>query len=118
VSITAVPFPDVDVAVAANVLDQALAQLPMRTRRCDRCGFEVKPITAETLESFPADLSARERRAIVLLCGGRSNKEIAARMDTSEQVVKNLLRFVFEKVGCHDRISLVVRMMRFKYEGE
>jgi len=53
----------------------------------------------------------------VLLCGGLSNKEIAYRMETSDQVIKNSFRFIFNKVGVDHRVALMIRLMKFKYEG-
>lgn len=86
-------------------------------RCCSHCGLRKTPVTADDLERFPAQLSPRERRIIVLLCQGLTNKEIALRIETSEQVVKNTLRRTFKKVGCDHRPALLIRMMKFKYEG-
>lgn len=74
-------------------------------------------MTARGLKRFPANLTECERRTVVLLCMGLQNKGIATRMETTEQVIKNRLRFIFQKVGCIDRTQLLIRMMKFKYEG-
>lgn len=84
---------------------------------CTECGMRKAPMTAEDLAAFPASLTAKECRIVVLVCSGLTNKEIAARLATSDQVIKNALRFIFQKVGCDNRARLLVRMMKFKYEG-
>jgi DNA-binding NarL/FixJ family response regulator len=89
----------------------------IRSPFCVLCGMRQEPMTADDLKAFPAQFTDRERRIIVLLCGGLTNKEIAVRIETSEQVVKNALRNVFQEVGCDDRANLLIRMMKFKYEG-
>jgi len=39
---------------------------------------------------------------------GMKNKEIAARVGTTEQVVKNYLRKVYDKLGVADRLELAL----------
>jgi DNA-binding NarL/FixJ family response regulator len=99
----------------ATVFDQSVsfAASPL----CIECGMRKEPMTADDLKAFPAQFNPKERRIIVLLCSGLTNKEIAVRIETSEQVVKNALRNVFQEVGCDDRANLLIRMMKFKYEG-
>jgi DNA-binding NarL/FixJ family response regulator len=84
---------------------------------CRECGLRKAVVTADALLKFPADLRPKERRMIVLLCTGMQNKEIATRTETTEQVVKNTFRIIYQKVGVSDRTQLLIRMMKFKYEG-
>lgn len=49
------------------------------------------------------DLTAREKEIIARIADGRSNKEIAALLDISENTVKNHVRQVLEKLGVQDR---------------
>jgi DNA-binding NarL/FixJ family response regulator len=52
-------------------------------------------------------LTRREEEVLVLVAEGRSNKEIAARLDVSENTVKHHITKVFEKSRCQSRIELM-----------
>ena len=51
-------------------------------------------------------LTPKELSITALIIQGCKNKEIAYRLDTTEQVVKNYLRGVYDKVGVCDRLEL------------
>ncbi|HLI62149.1 MAG TPA: response regulator transcription factor [Terriglobales bacterium] len=53
-------------------------------------------------------LSERELRIIAAIVQGYKNREIAAQLYTSEQVVKNALRNIFDKIGVSDRLELAL----------
>ena len=53
-------------------------------------------------------LSDRELRIIAAIVQGYENREIAAQLYTSEQVVKNALRSIFDKIGVSDRLELAL----------
>ncbi len=53
-------------------------------------------------------LTRTELRIIALLLEGMKNREIAQVLRTTEQVVKNYLRSVFDKVGVFDRVELAL----------
>lgn len=50
----------------------------------------------------------RERRVIELVADGLKNKEVAEVMGTTEHVVKNYLRVIFDKLGCWNRVELAL----------
>lgn len=52
-------------------------------------------------------LSPREQELALMLCDGRSNKELAAALGKSEHTVKNQLKTVFRKLGIRSRAHLV-----------
>jgi DNA-binding NarL/FixJ family response regulator len=54
------------------------------------------------------DLSVRDREIALLVWEGRTNPEIAAVLKTSEQVVKNRLRSVFDRLGVWSRLELAL----------
>jgi len=54
------------------------------------------------------ELTRTELRIIALLLEGMKNREIAQVLRTTEQVVKNYLRSVFDKVGVSDRVELAL----------
>ena len=53
-------------------------------------------------------LSYREIKVTTLVWQGRTNPEIALTLGTSEQVVKNQLRSVFDKLGVWSRLELAL----------
>jgi DNA-binding NarL/FixJ family response regulator len=53
-------------------------------------------------------LTRSELRIVCLLLEGMKNREIAHVLRTTEQVVKNYLRSVFDKVGVSDRVELAL----------
>lgn len=54
-------------------------------------------------------LSARELEVLAALCGGLSNKEIAAKLGLTEGTVKNHMTQVLSKLGALDRTQAALR---------
>lgn len=61
-----------------------------------------------TAQPSRARLTPKELRIVALLTQGMKNKEIAAEVGTTEQVVKNYLRKVYDKLGVSDRLELAL----------
>jgi DNA-binding NarL/FixJ family response regulator len=53
-------------------------------------------------------LTPKEMRVVALIVQGGKNREIAIRLKTSEQVIKNHLRAIFDKTGVSDRVELAL----------
>ncbi len=53
-------------------------------------------------------LTPKESLIVSCVTQGMKNKEIAARVGTTEQVVKNYLRKVYDKLGVADRLELAL----------
>ena len=53
-------------------------------------------------------LTPREMRVAAMLLQGRKNREISIRLGTSEQVIKNCYRSIYEKSGAGDRLELAL----------
>ena len=53
-------------------------------------------------------LSEKEQVIVTLVTDGRRNKEIARELGTTEQVVKNYLRRIYERLGVADRLELAI----------
>lgn len=53
-------------------------------------------------------LSSKEIRVATMVWEGRTNPEIAAVLGTTEQVIKNHLRSVFDKLGVWSRLELAL----------
>jgi DNA-binding NarL/FixJ family response regulator len=50
----------------------------------------------------------REQRVIELVAQGLKNKEVACEMGTTEHVVKNYLRTIYDKLGLWNRVELAL----------
>jgi DNA-binding NarL/FixJ family response regulator len=53
-------------------------------------------------------LTPKELRIVALIVQGYKNKEIAVQLGTTEQVIKNYLRNVYDKIGVSDRLELAL----------
>ncbi|MFP5233707.1 MAG: response regulator transcription factor [Acidobacteriota bacterium] len=53
-------------------------------------------------------LTERELQIVALICEGLKNKEIAHRLSTKEQSIKNYLRSIYSKVQVCDRLELAL----------
>jgi DNA-binding NarL/FixJ family response regulator len=53
-------------------------------------------------------LTAKELKIVSLIVQGYKNKEIASKLGTTEQVIKNYLRNVYDKIGVSDRLELAL----------
>lgn len=52
-------------------------------------------------------LTRRQQELLPLIAHGLSNKEIASRLNLSEQTVKNHIHRMFRKVGANDRLEVI-----------
>jgi DNA-binding NarL/FixJ family response regulator len=52
--------------------------------------------------------SEREQRIIELVADGLKNKEVADALGTTEHVVKNYLRVIYDKLGLWNRVELAL----------
>jgi DNA-binding NarL/FixJ family response regulator len=53
-------------------------------------------------------LTPKEIKIVALIVQGFKNKEIASHLGTTEQVIKNYLRNVYDKTGVSDRLELAL----------
>jgi DNA-binding NarL/FixJ family response regulator len=51
---------------------------------------------------------------ITCITQGKRNKEIASQLGTTEQVVKNYLRKIYDKLGVSDRLELALYCLHNK----
>ena len=59
-------------------------------------------------------LTQKELLIVSCVAQGMKNKEIAQRVNTTEQVVKNYLRKVYDKLGVSDRLELALYCLHHK----
>lgn len=55
-----------------------------------------------------ARLTAREKVVVGYLMAGYKNRQIGDLIGVKEQVIKNTLKDIYDKVGCNDRVSLLL----------
>src|SRR5580704_6530475 len=65
-----------------------------------------KPAVHTLLLKTSLGLSRREQQLVVLIQKGLTNKEMASRLNLSEQTVKNHVHRMLRKVGAPDRLSM------------
>jgi len=59
-------------------------------------------------------LSPKELAIITCITQGKRNKEIAYQLGTTEQVIKNYLRKIYDKLGVSDRLELALYCLHHK----
>ena len=59
-------------------------------------------------------LSPKEMAIITCITQGKRNKEIAFQLGTTEQVIKNYLRTIYDKLGVSDRLELALYCLHNK----
>ncbi len=71
-------------------------------------------VTAEVSENDMVGARVRDRltpkelKIVALVVQGYKNKDIATELGTTEQVIKNYLRNVYDKIGVSDRLELAL----------
>ena len=62
-------------------------------------------------------LTKKQLRIVELVAYGFKNKEIASEVGTTEYVIKNYLRDIFDKCGCWNRVELALRHVHETVSG-
>ena len=99
--------------VYRNVTGAALIDCVRRVIHGDTCvqatAVGVQPQEEDLVGARVRDrLTAKEMKIVALIVQGCKNKEIAVRLGTTEQVIKNYLRSVYDKTGVSDRLELAL----------
>lgn len=100
-------------AAHRNVTGSALIECVRRVGRGERhvraAGMEATGLDDDTVGSRVRDrLTPKELKIVALIVQGCKNKEIAVRLMTTEQVIKNYLRSIYDKTGVSDRLELAL----------
>ena len=66
------------------------------------------PIKAKDIAIKSDTLSKRQQQVVALVCDGLSNKLIANRLSLTEGTVKFHLHTIYQKLGVHSRIALMI----------
>jgi len=99
--------------VYRNVSGPALLNCVRKVARGETCCQDVT-VTREVADNDMVGMRVRDRltpkelRIVALIVQGYKNKEIADQLGTTEQVIKNYLRNVYDKIGVSDRLELAL----------
>jgi DNA-binding NarL/FixJ family response regulator len=63
-------------------------------------------------------LTPKEMQIVALIVQGCKNRQIAAQLNTKEQVIKNYLRSIYDKTGVSDRLELALFTIHHKVLAE
>jgi DNA-binding NarL/FixJ family response regulator len=75
--------------------------------------FLPPPVTRALASRMPdSELSAREREVLLLMVGGRSNREIAAALGITEATVKCHVSVILMRLNVNDRTQAVVSALQ------
>ena len=66
----------------------------------------------------PRTPSEREARVIELVAQGLKNRDVADAIGTTEHVVKNYLRVIYDKLGLWNRVELALWYESRKHQPE
>jgi DNA-binding NarL/FixJ family response regulator len=101
---------------AVRLIDAGDALLaPSITRRLlDLRARTLQPLSRGTRDAALAGITPRELQVLALVARGLSNVEIAQELDVAASSVKTHVGHLLTKLGCNDRVQLVV----FAYEHE
>ena len=100
-------------AVHRAVTGPALIECVRRVSRGER-GVQVAASVSGAIEEDLVGARVRDRltpkemKIVALIVHGCKNKEIAMRLTTTEQVIKNYLRSIYDKTGVSDRLELAL----------
>jgi DNA-binding NarL/FixJ family response regulator len=99
--------------VYRNIDGPALLVAVRKVARGETCCQDVT-VTKEVADNDMVGARVRDRltpkelRIVALIVQGYKNKEIASELGTTEQVIKNYLRNVYDKIGVSDRLELAL----------
>jgi DNA-binding NarL/FixJ family response regulator len=100
-------------AAHRNVTGPALIECVRHVGKGDRqvraAGLDTPGSDEDAVGSRVRDrLTPKELKIVALIVQGCKNKEIAMRLMTTEQVIKNYLRSIYDKTGVSDRLELAL----------
>jgi DNA-binding NarL/FixJ family response regulator len=95
-------------SVAGAQLVDCLRRVSAGERSMQRALIKTMPSPDRVGARVVQRLTPKELQIVALISEGCKNKEIANRLGTREQVVKNYLRSIYDKTGVSDRLELAL----------
>ena len=105
-----------DLHMAWSICNVSKIGLLETVRQVIRGERSIHPVEASK-DSEPEDLvgarvrdrlTPKEMKIVALIVQGCKNREIGLRLGTTEQVIKNYLRSIYDKTGVSDRLELAL----------
>jgi DNA-binding NarL/FixJ family response regulator len=95
--------------VTGPALIECVRHVGLGDRQVRAAGIDAPGIEEDSVGSRVRErLTPKELKIVALIVQGCKNKEIAVRLCTTEQVVKNYLRSIYDKTGVSDRLELAL----------
>lgn len=95
-------------SVSGKQLADCLRSVAAGERSIHRTVVRSMPMPDRTGDRVLQRLTPKEMQIVALVGEGCKNKEIASRLGTKEQVIKNYLRTIYDKTGVSDRLELAL----------
>jgi DNA-binding NarL/FixJ family response regulator len=95
-------------SVAADQLVDTLHRVAAGERCVQRATVKAMPSPDRVGARVLQRLTPKELQIVSLVSEGSKNREIADKLGTKEQVVKNYLRSIYDKTGVSDRLELAL----------
>lgn len=95
-------------SVAAPQLVDCILRVAAGERCVQRAVVKAMPSPDRVGANVLERLTPKELQIVALVTEGAKNREIADQLGTKEQVVKNYLRSIYDKIGVSDRLELAL----------
>jgi DNA-binding NarL/FixJ family response regulator len=114
---------DLQGLVYRNVTSASLVDCVRRVLRGERVIHPAMPSIDNQQEDLVGArvrdrLTPKEMKIVALIVQGCKNREIGLRLGTTEQVIKNYLRSIYDKTGVSDRLELALFTMHHRILAE
>ena len=108
--------------VGRSITGPVMIDCVRRVARGQRCltevGERVLPPKDDVGARVRDRLTPKEMQIVALIVQGCKNKDIAQQLGTKEQVIKNYLRSIYDKIGVSDRLELALFTLHHRLLAE
>jgi DNA-binding NarL/FixJ family response regulator len=108
--------------VGRSISGPAMIDCVRRVARGQRCLREISERALPAHDDVGARvrdrLTPKEMQIVALIVQGCKNKSIANQLGTKEQVIKNYLRSIYDKIGVSDRLELALFTLHHRLLAE
>ena len=108
--------------VGRSITGPEIIDCVRRVGRGKKClvemGERVPPAKDDVGARVRDRLTPKEMQIVALIVQGCKNKDIAHQLGTKEQVIKNYLRSIYDKIGVSDRLELALFTLHHRLLAE
>jgi DNA-binding NarL/FixJ family response regulator len=105
-------------AVKGQLMLPASVAAKLASRLAFLTGATPEVLDPKRLRTEGIRFTDREKKVILLMLEGRSNREIAGVLFMSEGTVKNYVSVIYQKIGTNDRAKALLLLQGLMQEGE